>query len=226
MNSQPHHTYPQAAQKVEAPEPIAEKQTCGFVFSVLVIIISGARIFAGISGCISQDFEIRFIFEILAGISGFSFQSLALSKPEYLKGKPSLLKLSPIFAYALFGALSAIFSKADMIQVLEGAKPPSKEIIITSAIMIFVIICVVGYFMYGMDDDSGSFCLCFKPWIHKRPAILPTYGHYPPQGYPPQGYPPQGYPPQGYPPQGYPPQGYPQQAAYPPKGSAPQGHPQ
>jgi hypothetical protein len=198
MNSQPHRTYPQAAQKVEAPEPIAEKQTCGFVFSVFVIIICGARIFAGISNCISQGFEIRFIFEILAGLSGLSFQSMALSKPEYLKGKPSLLKLSPLFAYALFGALST---------VLVTANPPNKGLIIASAILGSFIVFAVFYFMYGMDDDSGSFCLCFKPWIHKRPAILPTYGYYPPQGYPPQG---------------YPPQGYPQQAVYPSQGNAPQ----
>jgi hypothetical protein len=188
MNSQPHHTYPQAAQKVEAPEPIAEKQTCGFVFSTFLIISSCMGIFAGISDCISQGFEIHSIFKILAAIFLVSFQLMAMIKPEYLKGKPSLLKLSPLFAYALFGALST---------VLETANPPNKGLMIASAILGSFIVFADFYFMYGMDDDSGSFCLCFKPWIHKRHAILPTYGHYPPQGYPQQTvYPSQGNAPQ------------------------------
>jgi hypothetical protein len=28
MNTQPYQAYPQAAQKVEAPEPVAERQIC------------------------------------------------------------------------------------------------------------------------------------------------------------------------------------------------------
>jgi hypothetical protein len=236
MNTQPYQAYPQAAQKVEAPEPVAERQICGYIISVISAISNSIQIYGGISSCILRDFEIGFIFSILAGISCLSFQSMALGKPEYLKGKPSLLKLSPLFAFALFGALSTIFTEVDT-SPLTGNKfeAPPKQYIVIAAIISFFVNCAVMYFMYGMDDESGSCCLFFKPWIHKRPAIFPTYayGQYPPQGYPQQAaYPPQGYASQGYPqqaaypPQGYASQGYPQQAAYPPQGYASQGYPQ
>ena len=220
MNSKPFQSYPQTAQKIGFNEPQPERQICAHVISVIMSITGILIAFGGTLVCIANGFNIKDVFCILMGASLASFHLLAMIKPDYLKGKPSLLKLSPLFAFALFSwaFTIALDSHLEMASIVGSG-------------ITYILFIVAFYFMYGSDDDSKSCCLCFKPWIYKRPAILPNYGQYPQQGHPAQGYPPQGYPPQGYPPQGYAPQGYPQppqgypSQGYPPQVQPPQGYP-
>ena len=195
MNSQAFQSYPQTAQKIDVNEPQPERQIFAHIISAISCIFGVITAFNNIRLCIAHGVKIQFVLFILLGISLASFHLLAMIKPDYLKGKPSLLKLAPLFVFSLaYGALSRYVKIT-----VNGIK---KESPIYISVIIVILFVLASYFMYGSDDDSGSCCLCFKPWIHKRPAILATY--YPQQGYPAQGYPPQGYPPQGYPQQGYP----------------------
>lgn len=213
MNGPTYQAYPQPAQKFSATEPVAERQTCGYIISVIGAIWGFLIIYSGLSACIFLDFQINYVFSALAGISLAGFHVMALSKPEYLKGKPGFMKLAPLLAFSFFDALSSIFTKIDLRPFRElGIEPPSFESTLINAIIGALIIVAISYAMYGSDDESGSCCLCFKPWIHKRPVMPPSFGQYP--GYPPQAYPVQGFASQAYPQQPFYPQ---QQAAHPPQ---------
>lgn len=148
------------------------------------------------------------------------------------------MKLAPLLA------LPMLYFISDIITCI---KYPNKAgVVIVISLIINGIRFISYYSMYSFDDDSGSCCLCSKPWIYKRPHS--PYGQYPfmpPHAYVPQGYlaaygyQAQGYPQQGayviqaqaqkmaYPQQGYPTQGQvPQQGAYPTQFQVPQqGYP-
>lgn len=192
----------------QAPEPVAEKQGCGFTIAILGLIGS---IFMTL-GCASfalfvpAPLYLRAAYGAIAfaGIFSGVFYGTILSQEDYLKGKPAITKMWPLWLSSLsilvFYVFVAMFIR--------------NFAIIPGAVIMVIAQLGVYYAMYFMDDDSGSCCLCFKPYIFRKPVMMMdlNYG-YPPQGYPPQqGYAPQAYPPQqGYPQQGYPPQVHPQQ---------------
>lgn len=198
--------YPQPGMKPAgmSVEPEPEKQCCGYTLAVLGIIlgilggigqISTGALTVGLSGVERAGYAIAGVGMLIEAV----FFILIVSKPDYLGGQPAFVKLVPFIIAMLFiHAGSGILSIGSLLGAL-------------SALISTPISTALAYFMYLGDDDSGSCCLCFKPWIMKRPTVV----MYPPQyGYPPQGYPPQqqAYPPQHHQQQAYPPQ-QPQQQA-------------
>ena len=221
MNAQAYQNYPpQAAQKVDFNEPQPSKQSCGFIVSIIATLMGFIRIYVGISSCFGRDFQIAFIFNALSGICLAGFHIMAMSKADYLKGKPALINIAPLFGFALFSSLANLFIKIDLkVYKAFNVDPPSFEHKAIQALISGLIISAASYFIYGADDDSASCCLCFKPWIHKRVFTPAFYPGLPPQAYPHQQAYPQNlsYPPQAYPQLNpYPPQVYPhqQQAPY------------
>jgi hypothetical protein len=226
MNSfYPSQGYPQTAQNVANNEAKAERQCWGQTLSVIFVLLG---IFAIISLALSPYFANLFVYNstiILANVSFVAFHLLAIFKSDYLKGKPSFLKLLPLLA------LPVLCFIVDLVLALQKMYGRALGVTIMISLIINGIKFSAFYFMYSADDDSGSCCLCSKPWIHKR-AYNPydQKPYMPPQGFAPYGYAPQGYPSRGYAPQGYPtsyqPSPYHPQQGYPPQGQVPQqGHP-
>jgi hypothetical protein len=226
MNSSyPSQGYPQTAQNVANNEAKAERQCWGQTLSVIFVLLA---IFDIILLALNPNFANVFVrnsIKILADVSFVAFHLLAIFKSDYLKGKPSFLKLLPLLA------LPVLCFIADLINSLQKMYGRAIGVTIMISLIINGIRFSAYYFMYSADDDSGSCCLCSKPWIHKRaynPCNQKPY--MPPQGFAPYGYAPQGYPSRGYAPQGYPtsyqPSPYHLQQGYPPQGQVPQqGHP-
>jgi hypothetical protein len=243
MNSfYPSQGYPQTAQNVANNEAKAERQCWGQTLSVIFVLLG---IFAIISLALSPYFANLFVYNstiILANVSFVAFHLLAIFKSDYLKGKPSFLKLLPLLA------LPVLCFIVDLVLALQKMYGRALGVTIMISLIINGIKFSAFYFMYSADDDSGSCCLCSKPWIHKR-AYNPydQKPYMPPQGFAPQGqvsqqghptqsqvpqqgaYAAQGQLPQNasyHPQQGYPPQGQVPQQGYPPQGQvSQQGHP-
>ena len=198
-----------------------EKQMCGYVFCMLIFTASVWEALTVVFKIFTdRSNDLVDIAKIIALSLGLYFYGSILFVPEYAAGNPGILKIWPLALDSIimnfanyfdkrpapvimlnFSGKSHLIQKAGLIQSLGS-----------SAIGLLILYC-----MFLLDDDGGSCCLCFKPWIYKRiPYAHGVYGQ-PPQGYP-QVYPPQA---QGHP-QVYPPQaqGHPQ--VYPPQG---QGHP-
>jgi hypothetical protein len=221
MNAQPHQPFPQNKRiypQSAKPQDTAEKreperQAWGTIVSIICILIEAYSAYTDVVDY--SGIPVMMALRVLARLSYITFQVLAVTKADYLAGKPSFLALTPGLASHLFIFLS------DTYYILNTPILVNHRLIFS--VLLNFIAFTVTYFMYSADDDSGSCCLCFKPWVYKRPVatFIPGYPQYPPQpAYYPQGYPPQQ---QAYPPQqqAYPPQ----QQAYPPQGYPPQGHP-
>jgi hypothetical protein len=149
MNSSyPSQGYPQNSQNVATNEIKAKRQVFGHIISVVSLIESIFFIFViAINLQLQSPKFFLKIFLILAFVSASTFHLLAIFKSDYLKGKPSFLKLLPVLAPPLLFILSLTMS----------------------GIIIGAIKFLSYYYMYSTDDNAGYWRLIFKPWIHKRP---------------------------------------------------------
>ena len=145
---------------------IPERRWLGHILSILGAILGIAIVIFCIY--MIQDDGVNdtadMILVSLAIIAGFSlsfFHIAALSKPEYLGGQASFLKILPL----LFGISFLLMIVFIFIMAFLGW---DKDIISTPFLaviaVVYLIISALVYYVYSQDDDSGSCWLCLKPW--------------------------------------------------------------
>lgn len=183
--SYPPQVYPLAQLGIKPAgqtEIVPERQCCGYTLAVFGAIASILTALNNFYLTTIDSFEfgdsiivvdtatrISWIVVGLGYIAWAVFLILAVAKPDYLGGKPKIIKLLPYVIGSVlifFGGALANFSVFSLF-----------------AIIPFGINITIAYFMFLGDDDSGSCCLCFKPWVMKTPVPMmyaaPQYGGYP-----------------------------------------------
>lgn len=170
----------QQQQQIKAPEPIAERQFCGYILALIELIFLTLATAGAIFRIFQQNDTAGIVtnsLEALSMLFGALFYYFIVSKPDYLKGKPGIGKMWPLIlsslvrliSWSIDNIISKLYYKIAMFAVIE------------------LLVLGVHYVLYFGDDEGGSCCLCFKPFIHKRPVVMyvPTNYGYPPQAYPP-----------------------------------------
>jgi hypothetical protein len=127
---------------------------CRLYFTLLFDLSEGnlgaLRLFADFVSMAQNVVAIYFFFEIIR-------------VPEYLAGKPEFSKFWPF----IFGAGCSFLRSI----LLCFASSYSLEQLLPSIVFYFVMTWVglgVGYLMFMLDDEKGSCCLCFKPFVYVR----------------------------------------------------------
>lgn len=208
MNTQPHQIHSQNSQlypQITKPHYAVDnvkprRQVWGTVLSIIIILVVLCVAFYEFMGFYEGEIPALIAgLDILGDLSLITFQVLALTKPYYLAGTPSSMALAPALAAPV------IFFLADICYIFFN--PALFIVLLTFNFFLHTITLATLYFMYAADDNSGSCCLCAKPWICKRPVTIfaQEYPQYLPPPQPanyPQEYPPQqpSFPAQGYPP--------------------------
>jgi hypothetical protein len=153
--------YPQNAQNFFNYEIKAERQVWGHILSVILILLGIYDIISMATSPLLDMFIVQYGIEIVANVPFITFHLLAIFKSDYLKGKPSFLKLLPLLALPV---LCIVIDFIPYVKNEGGA-----AFILLISFIIHGIRILAYYYMYSADDNSGQWRLIFKPWIHKRP---------------------------------------------------------
>lgn len=147
----------------EATDPIRKpvRQTFGYVFSMIGFGICVLSLIQSIYSVITADD--LFIFRILLLFSHLLivyFYYSIIFIPEYAAGKPEIMKYSPIAIGIIIRCTVMIVLKR--MGDVESEHSEIEQILGSICVLLFT------YCFYMLDDEHGSFCLCFKPWVYKK----------------------------------------------------------
>ena len=147
----------------EATDPIRKpvRQTCGYVFSIIGFVICILSLIQSINSVIDADD--LFIFRILLLFSQLLivyFYYSIIFIPEYAAGKPDIMKYLPIAIGIITRCIVMIILKR-----LGDAESEHSDI---EQILGSICVLSLTYCFYMLDDERGSFCLRFKPWVYKK----------------------------------------------------------
>lgn len=149
------------------------KQTSGFIFSILGLTICIFTLVDNIYSIVAINNHIILRFLLLFSYSLLTyFYYATIFIPEYVAGRPDFIKYSPL-------GIGFIIRCGVMI-ILKWIGADEKENEEIEQILGTVCGIFITYFMYMLEDESGSWCLFFKPWVYKDISALARNSFYVP----------------------------------------------
>ena len=146
----------------EDPDYEPQRQCFGYSLSIIfAFLISLFAVLCGIELLSGIKDHIKVPSACCLGFCGFMLYLLVMSLhyPEYLGGKPELVKAWPIPVAWTFFAIAGV-----------NDTPEKSSEIVT---MCIVAILIQYFVMFQDDSNPCCCCLCLKPWVYRKRS-MPT----------------------------------------------------